>query len=281
MKVQTVDFTHPQAGQMFVNSLQQTGFALIKQHPVPQTLLQTLYLQWQQFFWGDDKYDFVIDEPVEPDNRGGFIPADVSETAVGHSVRDIKEFYHLIPGQQVPPLLEPISMKYLDLTFQVGQTLLGWLQQYAPKQAIRGLSEPLDKMLSIDASLLRILHYPALKGDEELGAMRAAAHEDVNLMTILPVSEEPGLQVRDKAGHWHEVAGNVGDLIINSGDMLQEATGGFFPSTSHQVVNPEKSNNNVPRVSIPYFLTPRLDVRLSAQYTAGEFLAERLVLLNR
>jgi isopenicillin N synthase-like dioxygenase len=281
MRVQTVDFTHPQAGQMFVNSLQQTGFALIKQHPVPKTLLQTLYSQWQQFFWGDDKHDYVIDEPVAPDNRGGFIPAAVSETAVGHSVRDIKEFYHLIPGQQVPPLLEPASMKYLDLTFHLGQTLLGWLQQYAPKRAIRGLSEPLDKMLSIDASLLRILHYPALEGDEEPGAMRAAAHEDVNLMTILPVSEQPGLQVRDKAGYWHEVAGNVGDLIINSGDMLQEATGGFFPSTPHQVVNPEKNNDNVPRMSIPYFLTPRLDVRLSAQYTAGQFLAERLALLNR
>ena len=111
MKVQTVDFTHPQAGQMFVASLQQTGFAIIKQHPVPETLLQTLYAQWQQFFLGDDKHDFVIDEPVEPDNRGGFIPAAVSETAVGHSVRDIKEFYHLIPGQQVPPSLEPASMK--------------------------------------------------------------------------------------------------------------------------------------------------------------------------
>jgi isopenicillin N synthase-like dioxygenase len=139
----------------------------------------------------------------------------------------------------------------------------------------------LDKILSIDASLLRILHYPALNGDEELGAMRAAAHEDVNLLTILPVSEQPGLQVRDKAGHWHEVVGNVGDLIINSGDMLQEATGGFFPSTPHQVVNPEKNHDNVSRLSIPYFLTPRLDVRLSAQYTAGEFLAERLALLNR
>ena len=281
MKVQTVDFTHPQAGQMFVASLQQTGFAIIKQHPVSETLLQTLYAQWQQFFLGDDKHDFVIDEPVEPDNRGGFIPAAVSETAVGHSVRDIKEFYHLIPGQQVPPSLEPASMKYLDLTFQVGQTLLAWLQQYAPKAATRGLLEPLDKMLSIDASLLRILHYPALHGDEELGAMRAAAHEDVNLMTILPVSEQPGLQVRDKAGHWHEVVGNVGDLIINSGDMLQEATGGFFPSTPHQVVNPEKNHDNVSRLSIPYFLTPRLDVQLSAQYTAGEFLAERLALLNR
>ena len=102
MKMQTVDFTHPRAGQMFVDSLRQTGFALIKQHPVPETLLQTLYAQWQQFFLGDDKHDFVIDEPVNPDNRGGFIPAAVSETAVGHSVRDIKEFYHLIPGQQVP-----------------------------------------------------------------------------------------------------------------------------------------------------------------------------------
>ena len=111
--------------------------------------------------------------------------------------------------------------------------------------------------------------------------MRAAAHEDVNLVTILPVCAQPGLEVRDKAGRWHKVVGNVGDLIINSGDMLQEATAGFFPSTSHRVVNPEKEYDNVSRVSMPYFLTPRLDVRLSAQYTAREFLAERIALLNR
>ena len=167
-------------------------------------------------------------------------------------------------------------MKYLHLTFQVGQTLLAWLQQYAPKAATRGLSEPLDKMLSIDASLLRILHYPALNGDEELGAMRAAAHEDVNLMTILPVSEQPGLQVRDKAGHWHEVVGNAGDLIINSGDMLQEATGDYLPSASHRVATPDTEQPATSRMSLPLFLHPRPDVVLSSRYTARQYLMQRL-----
>ena len=120
-----------------------------------------------------------------------------------------------------------------------------------------------------------------IQGNEYPGAMRAAAHEDVNLVTILPVCAQPGLELRDKAGHWHKVVGNVGDLIINSGDMLQEATAGFFPSTPHRVINPEKEYENVSRVSMPYFLTPRLDVRLSKSYTAGEFLAERIALLNR
>ena len=281
MKFETVDFTHPDAGQTFVDALQHTGFALIENHPVSLTLLHTLYELWLQFFSNDEKHDYVIQDPVKPENRGGFIPAAVSETAVGHSVKDLKEFYHLIPGQRVPASLESISMKYLHLTFAVGRTLLDWLQRYSPSRATLGLTEPLHEMLSIDASLLRILHYPALKGNEDPGAMRAAAHEDVNLVTILPVCAQPGLEVRDKAGHWHKVVGNVGDLIINSGDMLQEATAGFFPSTPHRVINPEKEYENVSRVSMPYFLTPRLDVRLSESYTAGEFLAERIALLNR
>ncbi|TMO80809.1 2OG-Fe(II) oxygenase, partial [Pseudoalteromonas ruthenica] len=82
-------------------------------------------------------------------------------------------------------------------------------------------------------TLLRILHYPPMTGDEEPGAIRAAAHGDINLLTVLPASNEPGLQVQKTDGGWLDVPCDFGSLIINIGDMLQEASGGYFPSTIH------------------------------------------------
>ena len=136
-------------------------------------------------------------------------------------------------------------------------------------------------MLCPDASVLRILHYPPLAGTESGDAQRAAAHEDINLITILPVSDQAGLQVKDNVGNWIDVAGIAGDLVINTGDMMREATGDYFPSTTHRVVNPGGDVENVSRISIPYFLTARLDVALSSRYTAGSYLEERLQLINR
>ena len=143
------------------------------------------------------------------------------------------------------------------------------------------LSEPLPGMLCRDASLLRILHYPPLLGSEEAGAVRAAPHEDINLLTILPVSNQAGLQVMDAAGNWADVSGNRGDLVINSGDMLREATGGYYPSATHRVVNPGDGISNDSRISVPLFLTARFDVQLSDRYTSGSYLDERIRLLHR
>ena len=141
---------------------------------------------------------------------------------------------------------------------------------------------PLPEMMKdSDKTLLRILHYPPLAGDEEPSAIRAAAHEDINLLTLLPVSAEPGLEVLTKAGEWEAVPGQAGDIVINAGDMLQEATSRYFPSTSHRVVNPPSAEANRSRIAIPYFMAPRLDLPLSSRYTAGSYLKERLDLLAR
>ena len=125
-------------------------------------------------------------------------------------------------------------------------------------------------------TLLRILHYPPLTGDEELGAIRAAAHEDINLLTILPAANEPGLQVKLQNGDWLDVPADFGNLIINIGDMLQEASGGYFPSTIHRVINPSGKATTKSRISLPLFLHPRPDVVLSERYTADSYLQERL-----
>ncbi|MGB7995352.1 MAG: 2OG-Fe(II) oxygenase family protein, partial [Photobacterium halotolerans] len=124
--------------------------------------------------------------------------------------------------------------------------------------------------------LLRVLHYPPLKGEEELGAIRAGAHEDINLLTVLPAANEPGLQVKAKTGEWLDVPCEFGNLIINIGDMLQEASGGYFPSTTHRVINPEGADKTKSRISLPLFLHPKPDVVLSERHTADSYLMERL-----
>ena len=106
--------------------------------------------------------------------------------------------------------------------------------------------------------------------------MRAAAHEDINLITILPAANEAGLQVVNAEGKWIAVPGDFGALIVNVGDMLQEATGGFYRSTTHRVVNPTGEAAKRSRISMPLFLHPRRDVVLSERHTADSYLQERL-----
>jgi isopenicillin N synthase-like dioxygenase len=139
------------------------------------------------------------------------------------------------------------------------------------------LPMPLSKMMDGSTrTLLRILHYPPLTGDEDPGAVRAAAHEDINLITVLPGSPEPGLQVKDLDGNWHDVAADPGTLAINAGDMLQLATKGFYPSTTHRVVNPTGDGRFRSRMSTPIFLHPADDTPLSPEKTAFQYLQERI-----
>lgn len=281
MTIETVDFCGPNAGQRLARSLHETGFAVLKNHPVERQLLNKLYAGWKTFFVSDEKYDYLFDPDNYDGTQQGYHPQSVSETAVGHPVKDLKEFFHLIPDGNIPPALATDIIRYRKLAFELGQRLLVWIQENTPVDITSSFAEPLPRMLSSEASLLRILHYPPLVGDEEPNAVRAAAHEDINMITILPVAEQPGLQVRDNHGRWVDVASVPGELVVNSGDMLRELTRGHYPSTTHRVLNPGEDIANESRVSIPFFLTPGLDVKLSERYTSGSYLEERLRLITR
>lgn len=129
-------------------------------------------------------------------------------------------------------------LEYYERANAFAQELLGWVEEYAPKDVQEKFSIALSEMINnSDKTLLRVLHYPPMTGEEEPGAIRAAAHEDINLLTVLPAANEPGLQVMSKDGEWIDVPCDFGNLIINIGDMLQEASGGYFPSTTHRVIN--------------------------------------------
>ena len=136
---------------------------------------------------------------------------------------------------------------------------------------------PLRRMVEgSPQTLFRILHYPPLAGDEEAGAVRAAAHEDINLITLLVAATAPGLQVQDAGGRWLDVPADPGSVVVNSGDMLAMASGGHYRSTTHRVVNPAGEESRRSRLSMPLFLHPWPEVRLSATHTAREYLDERL-----
>ncbi len=277
MILEAVDFQSPTAAQDFVKSLRETGFGVLKNHPIRQQLVSDIYAEWQTFFDSDTKFDYRYNVGTQD----GFFPPDVSETAKGHTKKDIKEYFHYYPWGQCPEQHKAKLAQYYSEANKLAEQLLGWIEEHTPADIAQHYSQPLSSMIEkSDQTLLRVLHYPPLKGDEELGAIRAGAHEDINLITILPAANEPGLQVKSKDGTWLDVPCDFGNLIVNIGDMLQEASGGYFPSTSHRVINPDGTDKTKSRISLPLFLHPRPDVVLSERHTAGSYLRERLIELG-
>ena len=273
-----VDYQAPDAEEQFVQSLRDTGFGVLRNHPIPETSVTSIYENWAAFFNSDEKDKFSFD----PDKYDGFFPRALAETAKGLAVRDIKEYYHYYPWGRCPASLKQQISDYYSCATEFAATLLGWIERQTPAEVSLRYHEPLSNMINgSDQSLLRILHYPPIDDcDSEPGAIRAGAHEDINLITLLPSANEPGLQVKARDGSWLDVPCDFGNLIINIGDMLQEASGGHFPSTTHRVVNPVGHNANKARISLPLFLHPRPDVVLSERYTAGSYLQERLAELR-
>jgi isopenicillin N synthase-like dioxygenase len=273
MYVLTADFEKPDAAEIFTRSLTDTGFAVVKNHPIDFGLVSAVYKDWQEFFASDNKRDYLYD--IE--KQDGFFPSDIAEKAKGYDVKDIKEFFSYYPWGKYPEGLSDRTRDLYNQMSTLAATLLQWIEEHTPEKVRKQLSMPLSGMIKDSPkTMLRILHYPPLSGKEEEGAVRAAAHEDICLITLLVASTAPGLQVKDLKGNWHEVECDPGTIVVNAGDMLQMCTQGHYPSTSHRVVNPMGELAKQSRLSMPLFLHPLSDVRLSENYTADEYLQERL-----
>ncbi len=273
MKVQVVDYLDQNAPELFTQSLKETGFGVLINHPIKQELVESIYKNWYEFFSSDEKEQYAYD----PKTQDGYFAPEISETAKGHSKKDIKEYYHIYPWGRIPESLKEEILNYYKLASDLATELLDWVEKHSPADVAKLYSEPLSNMIKdTPNTLLRVLHYPPLTGDEEPGAIRAAAHEDINLLTILPAANEPGLQIQQKNGQWADVPCDFGSLVINIGDMLQECSGGYFPSTSHRVINPTGKASTKSRVSLPLFLHPRDEVVLSERHTQKSYLQERL-----
>ncbi len=270
--IEAVDYRDAEAPVAFTRSLHETGFAVLKGHPIAAERIDAAYAAWGKFFASDDKDGFR----AEPGGASGYFPFR-TENAKGAKHKDLKEFFQVYPGTALPAVSAEITEElYADL-MAIGATLLAWLDEHAPAEVRRGFSEPLTSMLRDSKEcMLRVIHYPALEHVVvEEGAVRAAAHEDINLITLLLAGSAPGLEAQDQSGRWHAVPCDRGMIVVNAGDMLALASGGAFPSTTHRVVNPE--NGGGARFSMPMFVHPRPEVALSADRTAGQYLHERLV----
>lgn len=277
MKVLTIDYQADNAAEMFAKSLKETGFAVLKNHPIPPELLKAVYSEWDEFFKSDIKQNYLNGNATEED-QNGYFPY-LAETAKGCKKADLKEFYQFYPKCELPKELTGKTRELYNHSFNIAQTLLQWLQDNAPEKTFAELDEPLKNVIKdSENTLLRIINYPPLSGEEEFGAVRAAAHGDINLLTILPASTQPGLQVKDVDGNWHDVKCDENTLAINTGDMVSKASNGYYPSTIHRVINPSTPDAMTKnRMSMPLFLHPRPTVKLKNDLIAGDYLEKRLI----
>ena len=273
MNVQKINFKAANAPQLFQQSLQETGFAVLVDHPIAEVQIQQLYQNWKSFFESDDKENYLL----KRETQEGYVPPSIAEIAKGYDVRDLKAFYNYYPWGICPPDLKALTQPIYDQLRSTAETLLGWLDHHTPHEVQKNFIMPLTEMIKgSDNTLFRINYYPPLSGQEEQGALRAAAHEDIDLLTVLTAGTESGLQVRDLQGNWHDVPCDPGNLVINAGDMLQECSQGFYPSTTHRVLKPQGVAAKIARLSCPLFLHPLSEVALSERYTAGSYYLERM-----
>ncbi len=272
MNILKVDYRSSEAPELFARSLHQTGFGVLTNHPIPAELIQKVYDDWKAFFASEKKFEFLFNK----DTQEGYFPFK-SEHAKDSKQKDLKEFYHVYKGRPFTENISENTRQLFSSLDEIGAILLDWLDSQTPVDIRSRFSQRLSTMAENSAqTLFRVIHYPPLTGEEVEGEIRAAAHEDINLITLLPASTAMGLQVRDLEGHWYDVEGNFGDIVVNVGDMLQMASEGFYRSTTHRVVNPSGLASRMPRYSMPVFIHPRPNVRLSDSHTADEYLTERL-----
>ncbi len=192
MFIEPVDYRAPDAAKKFTESLHRTGFGVLTNHPLSQSLLETIYKEWYDFFQTDakNKYDF------DPEKMDGYFSPKISETAKGQTKRDLKEFYHIYPWGRVPSEVSDAARQYYDQGSKLAEELLQWVEDHTPPDIKAKYSMPLSDMITdSDLTLLRVLHYPPLRGDEEPDAVRAAAHGDINLPTVLPAATHAGFEV--------------------------------------------------------------------------------------
>jgi isopenicillin N synthase-like dioxygenase len=273
MDVLKVKYGSPEAAERFCHSLKTTGFAVITDHPIPMDLVNRVYSKWAEFFAGEEKHRYIF----EAETQAGYFPFR-TENAKDSPIKDLKEFFHFYPRSRLPEFLQEETRDLYQRLIRLGGELLNWVEIGSPTEVKRLFTMPLPEMIRDSAdNLLRVIHYPPLQGTEELGAIRAAAHEDINLITLLCSATAAGLEVQDTVGKWHQVPCDPGSIAINAGDMLQLASGGYYRSTTHRVMNPMGDDAKFPRYSMPLFLHPRPEVLLGEGLSAGAYLKQRLL----
>ena len=244
----------------FGGSFRQFGFAIVADHGIDPALVERAWNATRDFFALPVEGKLVYRS--SSGGARGYIPFGI-EIAKGATENDLKEFWHigrdLPPGHpytaSMPPNVWPTDPPEFRAVFtelyaefdRVGAQLLSaialWLG-LAPDWFVKPVED--------GNSVLRLLHYPPVSADAP--GIRAGAHEDINLITLLLGAEEAGLQLLTRAGEWLAIDPPPGALVVNVGDMLQRLTNHVLPSTTHRVVNPPPERRGHSRYSMPFFL---------------------------
>ena len=266
-----ISYTAPGFDAAFMASLHEYGFAAVVDHPLDDDRIARIYGEWLAFFSSGEASGFRVD-PVKQD---GYFSLEEAEHAKGFVERDFKEYFQFYPWGRCPESLQADLASHFAVAVELGAELLNCIARGLPEAVTAEFTEPLRDMIQgSEQSMLRVLHYPPVPTGRSV--LRAAPHEDINLLTLLPAADGPGLELQLRSGEWISVPHSSGQLIVNIGDMLQEVTGGYLPSTSHRVATPDAEQPAVSRMSLPLFLHPRPDVVLSPRYTARQYLMQRL-----
>lgn len=274
------------------------GFVALKGHFLDDKLVDDLYAEIKNFF----DLPLEVKEKYEIPGIGGqrgYVSFG-KESAKGKKEGDLKEFWHF--GQYLPedsPRKDNypanVQVEELPRFNEIGKQAYQMLEKTA-RYVLRALAlhlnleeEYFDKYIEQGNSILRPIHYPPIT-QEPKGAVRAAAHGDINLITLLMGAHGKGLQVQNHAGEWLDAIAEPDELMINVGDMLSRHSNNKLKSTIHRVVNPPKELWGTSRYSIPFFMHPVSEMKLDVlegcvdednpkqfeDITAGEFLNERL-----
>ena len=282
----------------FCDSLKQTGFARIVDHGIDTQRLQSAYQSLKELF----DLPLTCKQRYELANLGqrgytGF----GKEKAKGQTLGDLKEFWHIgkeLPANSVyrhvypknrwPAELPYFKGEFLRLYADLEEIALFLLAHISTHFKIENAYFP--SLVNEGNSVLRLIHYPPVKGLNTQNQMRAAPHADINLMTLLVGATDSGLELLDKHGKWQAVHTGPNEIIVDTGDMMALITGNTLPSTVHRVINPDSyttGNDNKPRYSMPFFLHPHSNAVLEClpqfensqpckAISAGDFLEQRL-----
>lgn len=296
----------PKRKQKFIDEIgkafEEIGFVALGGHFLSDKLVDSLYAEIKDFFDlpGDIKDGYQIEGIGGQRGYTSF----GKEHAKGRKEGDLKEFWHF--GQYVEDNDElekeypaNVIVKELPQFNKVGEETYKMLEKTA-KYVLRALALHLnldefyfDDFIKNGNSILRPIHYPPITSEPK-NAVRAAAHGDINLITLLMGAHGKGLQVQNHVGEWVDAIARPDQLMINVGDMLSRLTNNKLLSTIHQVVNPPKELWGTSRYSVPFFMHPVSEMplnclencideehpKLYTDITAGEFLHERLIELG-
>jgi isopenicillin N synthase-like dioxygenase len=281
------------------DSFSETGFAVISDHTIPQDVIHAADEASKDYFALPSDVKRSYADPEDGYQRGHSPMG--TENAKGKKEADLKEFWHTgralpegspyratmkdTPSVKEVPEFDEATRQLYEALDEFGVELLRAIALYLDQD-----ESWFDSRVNNGNSILRLLHYPPQLTPPAEGSVRAGAHEDINLITLLLGAEEAGLQAKHRSGVWLDINAPDGALVVNSGDMLQRLTGGVLPSTTHRVLNPAPERAKHPRYSKPFFLHPNNDFNIEmlescknkggvaeAPITASEYLKERLI----